>query len=268
MTLLVQTEKSHQVRQFLDIMLWILQVKLEHHYTLHTCRGVVQCWHWSDVSNNSITAVLTDQVVIATCHTAIWHDRVLQPSDTSMFTFNRPKVPEYVMARYLHLPVLPFVPSPHQCFKCQHYGNGQSPCAGTAVCNSCRKVDHSPEPCQLGLLPELQGSTSRFVKGLSDLAEGVLDPSDLHYAGFDIASGEKQFVMPEEITPGISYASAISSLSWSLYPCTLTELYSCFHLFGLPHRHLTGSMWAGVGCLTIVKDISDGTNMTPTPHLA
>ncbi len=116
----------------------------------HHCKGVVWCWYLQDESEDNIMNEHTDQGVITTCHTTVRCDGVPQPSDTLILTFNKPRVKEYIMAGYLWLPGWLFVPSPLRCFKCQCYSHGQTSCTGKAVCCSCGRADHSPDPCQSG----------------------------------------------------------------------------------------------------------------------
>ena len=43
---------------------------------------------------------------------------------TLILTFNTPTLPDSVKACYLQIPVVPYIPNPLLCFKCQKLGHG------------------------------------------------------------------------------------------------------------------------------------------------
>ena len=72
----------------------------------------------------------------------------LVPTNTLILTFSTPTLPDSVKAGYLRIPVVPYIPNPLRCFKCQKFGHGQNTCRGRLTCARCGQFDHDSKTCQ------------------------------------------------------------------------------------------------------------------------
>ncbi|GFW57074.1 uncharacterized protein TNCV_1116021 [Trichonephila clavipes] len=66
-----------------------------------------------------------------------------------ILTFNSPTLPKTIKAGYLHCKILPYIPNPLRCFKCQRFGHLQTACRGQLTCSKCATVGHSSTYCSL-----------------------------------------------------------------------------------------------------------------------
>ncbi|GFU82661.1 uncharacterized protein TNCV_2900021 [Trichonephila clavipes] len=60
-----------------------------------------------------------------------------------------PKLPNTIKAGYLNCKILPYVPNPLRCFKCQRFGHSQTSCRGQLTCSRCASVGHASTDCIL-----------------------------------------------------------------------------------------------------------------------
>lgn len=70
----------------------------------------------------------------------------LQDTASHILTFNNSKLPNYIKAGYLNLPVRQYVPPPLRCYKCQKFGHTSVKCDQPQVC-VCGKPLHEGNPC-------------------------------------------------------------------------------------------------------------------------
>ncbi|XP_055951612.1 uncharacterized protein LOC129987684 [Argiope bruennichi] len=71
----------------------------------------------------------------------------LLPTKHYIITFHSPKLPEFLYAGYIKLPVRPYIPNPLLCFQCQRFGHSKANCRGTLTCARCAEKGHDSQQC-------------------------------------------------------------------------------------------------------------------------
>ena len=69
-------------------------------------------------------------------------------TSTLNLTFNTSTLPDSGKASYLRIYVVPYIPNPLWCLKCQKCGQGQNTCRGRLTCARCGQFDHESKTCQ------------------------------------------------------------------------------------------------------------------------
>jgi len=65
-----------------------------------------------------------------------------EPTNTVFLTFAMTQLPETVTVGYMRVKVVPYIPSPLRCFRCQHYGHGSRSCKSAEICRDCGQAKH------------------------------------------------------------------------------------------------------------------------------
>ena len=63
-------------------------------------------------------------------------------------TFYVPILPNSVKAGCLDIPIVPYIPNPLRCFKCNKFWHGQNTCRNKLTCARCGQFDHESKACQ------------------------------------------------------------------------------------------------------------------------
>ena len=76
-----------------------------------------------------------------------WNNELV-PTNTLILTFSTSILPDSEKAGYLCIRVVPYIPDPLWCFKCQMFGHRQNTCCGRLTCARCGQFDHDSKTCQ------------------------------------------------------------------------------------------------------------------------
>lgn len=145
--LLLETFNENQGQKLLELKkIGTIDVEVNAHGTLNTCKGVVVCSDLLNCSEEEIARELASQGVIACRRLTMRRDGQIIPSASHVLTFNRSTLPEKIKAGIHRLSVRLFVPQPMQCFQCLRFGHTASRCARIKACQ-CGKPFHSDDPC-------------------------------------------------------------------------------------------------------------------------
>ena len=145
--LLLETFNENQRQKLLELKkIGTIDVEVNAHGTLNTCKGVVVCSDLLNCSEEEIARELASQGVIACRRLTMRRDGQIIPSASHVLTFNRSTLPEKIKAGIHRLSVRLFVPQPMQCFQCLRFGHTASRCARIKACQ-CGKPFHSDDPC-------------------------------------------------------------------------------------------------------------------------
>ncbi|XP_023229385.1 uncharacterized protein LOC111629720 [Centruroides sculpturatus] len=124
-----------------------MEVTVTPHGSLNTSRGVISEVDLMSEEESDIQIGLLDQGVTAVRHISIRRDGKLIPTKHLLLTFNKPALPSFITAGYLHYPVRPYIPNPLRCFKCQRFGHSQTSCRGKSLCSQCGVEGHQSAEC-------------------------------------------------------------------------------------------------------------------------
>ncbi|GFS53154.1 CCHC-type domain-containing protein [Trichonephila clavipes] len=112
------------------------------HKSLNCSRDVISKSDLLCTSEAEILEGLSDQGVIQVRRITILRDSKRLPTKHIILTFNSPKLPTSIKARYLNCKIRPYVPNPLRCFKCQRSGHSQTAFRGQLTCSRCATVGH------------------------------------------------------------------------------------------------------------------------------
>jgi len=127
----VETDKSYS-RMFLGLtQLAGVPVKVSHHRSLNTSRGVMRSRDIADCNVEEIVEELQSQGVTAASIIHVRDGDSRRRTNTVVLTFVSPQPPKHITAGYLRVPVEPYIPNPLRCFNCQKYGHSSRACKST-----------------------------------------------------------------------------------------------------------------------------------------
>src|SRR5207249_880572 len=66
---------------------------------------------------------------------------------TIILTFDTTTPPRELKAAYLKLKVLPYIPAPLRCYKCQKFRHSQVTCKNNLLCPKCSQAGHDSAAC-------------------------------------------------------------------------------------------------------------------------
>ncbi|GFO05142.1 Gag-like protein [Plakobranchus ocellatus] len=131
-----QAKKLGAIATFLDI-----PVTVSPHKSLNSSKGVIRSRDLRCCSEELSGVTHARRIKVR-------RDEDKIQTDTVVLTFDSPKPPSRIRARYLALDVRPYVPLPMRCYKCQRYGHGKDRCKKpAAVCVRCGKGGHVERDC-------------------------------------------------------------------------------------------------------------------------
>lgn len=145
--LLVETKTSLQTIQLLTLTrIGDLKVSVSPHGKLNNSQGVVVCSDLLNCTEDEIVQEMRGSGVIGCRRMTVMKDGARKPLPTHVLTFDRPTVPEHVIAGIHRLSVRHFVPSPMRCFRCQRFGHTASRCKREPIC-VCGRPTHEGNEC-------------------------------------------------------------------------------------------------------------------------
>ncbi|XP_041357871.1 uncharacterized protein LOC121374825 [Gigantopelta aegis] len=151
-SLLVEcSTESHSKCLLKSKMLCNISIKVSVHKSLNSSKGVIRSRDLEGVSEDEICENLSSQGVSFVKRIRVRRNNELVPTNTFIITFDKPLLPESIKAGYLNIPVVPFIPNPLRCFKCQKYGHGQNTCRGKMTCARCGQFDHESKTCHIDI---------------------------------------------------------------------------------------------------------------------
>ena len=118
------------------------QIKVSIHPQLNSSKGIIRCRELRDVNEAEIRTNLANQGVIKVEKALILRDGKKEPTGTIFLTFAMTRLPETITVGYMKVKVVPYIPSPLRCFRCQHYGHGSRSCKSAETCRDCGKAKH------------------------------------------------------------------------------------------------------------------------------
>ncbi|XP_041357625.1 uncharacterized protein LOC121374586 [Gigantopelta aegis] len=148
-SLLVECSTENHSRNLLKSKhLCNISIKVSPHTSLNSCKRVVRSRDLEGVSEDEICENLSSQGVTSVKRMNVRRNNELVSTNTLILTFNMPFFPNSVKAGYLNIPVVPYIPNPLRCFKCQKFGHGQNTCRNKLTCARCGQFDHDSKVCQ------------------------------------------------------------------------------------------------------------------------
>ncbi|XP_055951583.1 uncharacterized protein LOC129987650 [Argiope bruennichi] len=186
-----------------------IPISVNPHTSLNFSKGVITCGELFNVSLEEITSELKPQGVTHVRQIAIRRDGQLLPSKHYVLTFHSPKLPEFIYAGYIKLPVRHYIPNPLRCFQCQRFGHSKINYRVTLTCARCADKGHDSQQCSAtekcvncgGDHPSYSRNCSRWKLEkevtIIKIKENITYPE------------ARRRVQMQTPTPGISYASVV-----------------------------------------------------------
>ncbi|XP_055941990.1 uncharacterized protein LOC129972035 [Argiope bruennichi] len=137
-----QSQHTMKLKSFGDI-----QITVSPHVSLNSSKGVISCGEMFNDEKEEILKELKSQGGSHVRRISIRRNGELHKKKYLILTYGFPKLPEYIKAGYMRLPVRPYIPSPLRCFKCQRFGHSKTSCRGTLTCARCADVGHDSSQC-------------------------------------------------------------------------------------------------------------------------
>jgi hypothetical protein len=124
-----------------------IDIESNPHRSLNIKKGVVRCHQFQTMTETDLLQHLAAQAVTEVKRIQVSRGGKKENTNTYVLTFTAPKLPEYIKAGYLRVPVSPYIPNPLRCFKCQKYGHHQGICRRTIACQVCSQEGHDTKEC-------------------------------------------------------------------------------------------------------------------------
>ncbi|XP_055924674.1 uncharacterized protein LOC129956758 [Argiope bruennichi] len=208
--LLVEVSSRKQAQQIQKLKsLATIKVSVTPHQSLNSSKGVITCGEILNLPVELIVSEMKSQGVTHVRRISIRRDGQLLETKHHVLTFQTPKLPEYVYAGYIKLPVRPYIPNPLRCFQCQRFGHSKMNCRGSLTCARCAQKGHDSQQCKAeekcvncgGDHPSYSRSCPRWA--LEKQVMTIKFKEDLSYPE------ARRRVKAQTPTPGVSYASAV-----------------------------------------------------------
>ncbi|XP_055924436.1 uncharacterized protein LOC129962132 [Argiope bruennichi] len=208
--LLVEVSSRKQANQIQKLKaLATISVIVTPHQSLNTSKGVITCGELLNVPIEEITSEMKSQGVTHVRRIAIRRDGELLETKHHILTFQTPKLPEFVYAGYIKLPVRPYIPNPLRCFQCQRFGHSKANCRGSVTCARCAQKGHDSQQCSAqemcvnckGKHPSYSRSCPRWT--LEKQVTTIKVKENLSYPE------ARKKVQAQTPIPGVSYASVV-----------------------------------------------------------
>ncbi|GFW67580.1 RNase H domain-containing protein [Trichonephila clavipes] len=148
--LLIETVSVVQSKSFLMAKTFLgSTLTVTPHKSLNSSRGVISEPDLLGASQTKILEGLSDQGVTQVRRITIKKDSTRLPTKHIILTFNSPKFPTTIKARYLNCKIRPYIPNPLRCFQCKRFGHSQTSCRGQFTCSRCASAGHPSTDCTL-----------------------------------------------------------------------------------------------------------------------
>ncbi|XP_055951448.1 uncharacterized protein LOC129987499 [Argiope bruennichi] len=146
--LLVEVSTRNQAQNIQKVKaLATIPVNISPHTSLNTSQGVITCGEIFNLPLDYIQEELKPQGVIKVRRITIRREGQILETKHHIITFKSPKLPDFIYAGYIKLPVRPYIPNPLRCFKCQRFGHSKANCRGTVTCARCSEKGHESQQC-------------------------------------------------------------------------------------------------------------------------
>ncbi|XP_055947153.1 uncharacterized protein LOC129980794 [Argiope bruennichi] len=146
--LLVEVSSRKQAQQIQKLeSLATIRVSVTPHQSLNSSKGVITCGEILNLPVELIASEMKSQGVSHVRRISIRRDGQLLETKHHVLTFKTSKLPEYVYAGYIKLPVRPYIPNPLRCFQCQRFGHSKMNCRGSLTCARCAQKGHDSQQC-------------------------------------------------------------------------------------------------------------------------
>ncbi|XP_041374116.1 uncharacterized protein LOC121387156 [Gigantopelta aegis] len=120
--------ESHSKNLLKSKFLCNVPFEVSPHSSLNSSKEVIHCRDLEGVREDEICTNLASQDVVLLKRISVHRNNDLVPTNTLVLTFNAPTLPKSTQAGYLNIPVVPVIPNPLRCFKCQKFSHGQNTC--------------------------------------------------------------------------------------------------------------------------------------------
>ena len=139
--------KKSQSENLLKCVLFggLAPVSVTPHRTLNTCKGVIRNWELANTDVDEIKSYIPS--IIDVYRIVAKRDGKEFKTNTLILTFNLPKIPSHLKVCYLNIPVLPYIPNPLRCYKCQTFGHTTNKCKKAETCARCSETGHNDKTC-------------------------------------------------------------------------------------------------------------------------
>ncbi|XP_055928547.1 uncharacterized protein LOC129959683 [Argiope bruennichi] len=225
--LLVQVNSKKQAQQVMKLKaLATFPVTVSSHTSLNFSKGVITCGELFNVPLEEISEELKPQGVTHVRQITIRRDGQLLPTKHYVMTFHRPKIPEYLYAGYIKLPVRQYIPNPLRCFQCQRFGHSRANCRGTLTCARCAEKGHDSQQCNA---EEKCVNCGENHASFSRSCERWKVEKEITSIKFkeDISYPEaRKKVLNQTPKPGLSYASIVKTTFCVNCSCTNCAKYA------------------------------------------
>ena len=142
------TTKSHCQNLTNCAALVNIPIRVFPHRTLNFSRGVIRCKSLNVCSEQELLAGLSAQGVFkARCCMRKNAAGQMERTGTYFLDFNSPDLPSDIKICFENITILPYVPNPLRCYKCQRFGHSKTHCRKKEVCAKCCQENHIFENC-------------------------------------------------------------------------------------------------------------------------
>ncbi|XP_055924573.1 uncharacterized protein LOC129956666 [Argiope bruennichi] len=207
--LLVEVCSKKQSHQILKLKaLATIPVSVQPHLSLNYSKGVITCGQLFNVPLEEILKELQGQGVTHVRRITIRRDGQILDTKHLILTFHSPKLPEFIYAGYMKLPVRHYIPNPLRCFQCQRFGHSKANCRGAVTCARCAEKGHESQQCTAQeKCVNCDGNHSSFSRSCKrwTLEKQVIALKIKESLSYPEA---RRRILAETPTPGLSYASA------------------------------------------------------------
>jgi hypothetical protein len=146
--LLVHVFRDGQTKNLLKLTSFAnVPVKVSAHRSLNSCKGVIRSMDLAQMDPEELVSELQSQRVTEARNIFQNKDGYKRKTAAIVLTFASSTLPTSVKAGFINCKVVPFIPNPLRCFKCQAFGHHQSVCKNDAICSKCGLASHGEEPC-------------------------------------------------------------------------------------------------------------------------
>ncbi|XP_055925489.1 uncharacterized protein LOC129957260 [Argiope bruennichi] len=215
----VNSRKQSQNIQKLKALATI-PISVSPHASLNTSKGVITCGEILNLSVDYITNELKSQGVVHARRITIRRDGEIIETKHHILTFKSPKIPEYIYARYIKLPVRPYIPNPLRCFKCQRFGHSKTNCRGALTCARCAEKGHDSQQCAAAeKCVNCGGDHTSYSRSCSrwQLEKQIITLKIKENLSYPEA---RRRIVAQTPTPGITYASVAQRSFCANCSCT------------------------------------------------
>ncbi|XP_055924526.1 uncharacterized protein LOC129956619 [Argiope bruennichi] len=208
--LLIEVNSKKQAQQITKLKaLATIPATVSPHSSLNYSKGVITCGELYNVSLEEISKGFQQQGVTHVRRITIRRDGQLINTKHLILTFHSPKLPEFVNAGYLKLPVRAYIPNPLRCFQCQRFGHSIANCRGTVTCARCAEKGHESQECTA---PEKCVNCGEDHASFSRLCKRWTLEKQITTLKFkeNITYPEaRRKILAQTPTPGLTYASVV-----------------------------------------------------------